>query len=151
VSGTATSIEPLLGWRIWHVDPLPGGARLRSWAHSTAWPAGRRLEAHCRSLLSLALSMSHPAPRKGHSCGIYALRDREPAEAMLHEIGEAGPRFNRLPAALGRVSLWGRVFENTGGWRAQFAYPYDLVLFGADESIAAQLRRDYAVDVTLAW
>jgi hypothetical protein len=130
---------------------MPSGARLRSWAHSTQWPAGRRLEASCRSVFSLALaSRAHPAPRSGHGCGIYALREREAAEAMLHELGEAGPAAGRLPAALGRVSLWGRVIENTGGWRAQFAYPYDLLLFGASESIAADLRRDYTVDVSLA-
>ena len=147
----STSIEPILGWRIWHVDDQPGGPRLLSWAHCTAWPAGRRMEAHCRSILSLALpAWSHAAPRKGHSCGIYALRDRGAAEAMLHEIGEAGRAYDRLPAALGRVSLWGRVIENTGGWRGQFAYPYDLTLYGADESLAAELRRGYAVDVALA-
>jgi len=151
VSRTPTSIEPVLGWRIWHVDPTPGGPRLRSWAHSTEWPAGQKVEAHCRSILGLALpAWSHAAPRKGHACGVYALRDRAAAETMLHELGEAGPAFNRLPAALGRVSLWGRVVENVAGWRAQFAYPYDLVLFGADDEIAAGLRRDYAVDVALA-
>ena len=145
------SIEPILGWRIWHVDPGPGGPRLRSWAHSTLWPAGRRLEAHCRSILSIALpAWSHPAPRKGHRCGIYAVRERAAAEAMMRQIGEPGPASNRLPAALGRVSLWGRVMQNTGGWRAQYAYPYDLILFGGDESLATGLRGDYAVDVSLA-
>jgi hypothetical protein len=145
------SIEPILGWRIWHVDPGSGRVRLRSWAQSSVWPAGRRMEAQCRSLLSLMRpAWAHEAPRKGHRCGIYALRDRDAAETMLHEIGEAGPASNRLPAALGRVSLWGRVMEHTGGWRAQFAYPYDLLLFGADEALAAQLRREYAVDVALA-
>jgi hypothetical protein len=109
------------------------------------------MEARCRSILSLALpAWSHAAPRKGHSCGVYALRERDAAEAMLHEIGEAGPDHNRLPAALGRVSLWGRLIENTGGWRAQFAYPYDLLLFGGDQSLAERLRRRYAVDVELA-
>src|SRR5215213_6672645 len=74
VSPTETSIEPILGWRIWHVDREPGGPRLRSWAHSVPWPAGERIEAQCRSILSLALpSWSHGAPRKGHRCGIYAL------------------------------------------------------------------------------
>jgi len=108
------------------------------------------MEASCRSILSLALrSRSHSALRKGHKCGIYALRNRAAAEALLHELGEVAPRFNRLPAALRRVSLWGRVIENTGGWRAQFAYPYDLTLFGADESLTADLRRHYAVDVAL--
>jgi hypothetical protein len=36
------------------------------------------------------------------------------------------------------------------GWRAQFAYPYDVVLFGGDEKTARELRRRYAVDVALA-
>jgi hypothetical protein len=151
VSGPQTSIEPILGWRIWHVDPQPGGVRLRSWCHTAVWPAGRRMEARCRSLLSvLRPSLSHPAPRPGHSCGIYACRERADAENLLRQLGEAGPTFNRLAAAVGRVSLWGNVIENTGGWRGQFAYPYDLVLFGGDASLATELRREYAVDVTLA-
>jgi hypothetical protein len=109
------------------------------------------MEARCRSLLSVALpSRSHDAPRPGHRCGIYACRERADAENLLRQIGEAGPTFNRLAAAVGRVSLWGKVIENTGGWRGQFAYPYDLVLFGGDEVLAAELRREYAVDVSLA-
>jgi hypothetical protein len=151
VSGPETSIEPILGWRIWHVDPRADGVRLRSWCHMAEWPAGRRMEARCRSFMSVIRpSRSHPAPRQGHRCGIYACRDRAEAESMLRQLGEVGPTFNRLAAAVGQVSLWGRVFENTGGWRAQYAYPYDLTLFGGDESLAADLRRRYAVDVSLA-
>src|SRR4051794_41949202 len=103
------------------------------------------MEARCRSILSLALpAWSHTAPRKGHCCGIYALREREPAEAMLHEIGEAGPEYNRLPAALGRVSLWGRVVENTGGWRGQVAHPHHIPLFRAGGAAAARRRPHHA-------
>ena len=53
------------------------------------------------------------------------------------------------PVALGRVSLWGRVIENVDGWRAQFAYPYDLLLVGGDPAAARALARRYAVDVSL--
>ena len=146
-----TSLEPILGWRVWHVDDRLGRPRLRSWSHSAEWPAGSRLEARCRSLHSLVRpSRRHPAPRGGHCCGIYAFREREYAEALLRDLGQVGPAAGRLAAALGRVSLWGRVIENTGGWRAEFAYPYDLVLHGGDRRLAARLRDHYAVDVSLA-
>jgi hypothetical protein len=69
---------------------------------------------------------------------------------MLDAIGHFGPAAGRLAAAVGRVSLWGRVIENTGGWRGQFAYPYEIVLLGGDRAMAAELRERYAIDVTLA-
>jgi hypothetical protein len=146
VNATETSIEPILGWRVWHVDPRPGDPRLLSWARSGEWPHGRRMEARCRSFRRRGCQ----APQRGHKCGIYALRDRREAADLLREIESLGSPVRRLPAVIGRVSLWGRVFENTGGWRAQFAYPYDLVLVGGDEELAAGLRDRYAVDVTLA-
>ena len=87
----------------------------------------------------------HGAPNSDHDCGIYACREREDAERLIEQLDGRG----RLPTALGRVSLWGRVIENTGGWRAQFAYPYDLELFGGSRELAAALRRRYGVDVAL--
>ena len=151
MNGPETSIEPILGWRVWHVDQRSAPPQLRSWSHSAEWPAGDRLEARCRSVRGLVRrSRRHPAPRAGHRCGIYAFREREDADALLRQLGQVGTRAGRLAAAVGRVSLWGRVIENTGGWRAEFAYPYDLVLYGGDEQLAAQLRARYAVDVTLA-
>jgi hypothetical protein len=143
VTPVETSIEPILGWRVWHVDPA-GGPRLLSWSRSGHWPEGRRMEARCRAL------RGRDAPCRTHACGIHALREESDAAALLRNTGHVGSAFGRLPAAMGRVSLWGRVMENTGGWRAQFAYPYDLVLFGADEELAADLRGRYAVDVALA-
>ena len=62
-------------------------------------------------------------------------------------LGQAG--WLGRPVALGRVSLWGRILEREHGFRAQFAYPYDLFLIGADDEIASGLRRRYAVDVTV--
>jgi hypothetical protein len=150
VSALETSIEPILGWRVWHVDPRPGRARLLSWTQSGDWPYGRRMEACCRPLGVRWPRQRHEAPRPGHNCGIYALRERADAEALVRQLGQVGPGSGRFPSALGRVSMWGRVIENSGGWRAQFAYPYDLVLYGGDESLAADLRGRYAVDVALA-
>jgi len=51
--------------------------------------------------------------------------------------------------ALGRVSLWGRVIETERGFRAERAYPYDLLLLGGTEQLARRLRSRYAVDVSL--
>jgi hypothetical protein len=149
VSATPTSIEPILGWRVWHVEP--GAACLRSWAQTADWPAGEKLEAGCRSRLGLRWRLkSHGAPDKEHECGIYACRERAEAEQLIRDLDEIAPLADRFPTAIGRVSLWGRVIENTGGWRAEFAYPYDLELYGGDEQLAAALRRRYAVDVALA-
>jgi hypothetical protein len=148
VSTVPTSIEPVLGWRVWHVEP--GQPCLRSWAQSADWPAGEKLEAGCRSAFGLRWRpKGHGAPRNGHDCGIYACRERAEAEQLVRDLDEIVPPADRFPTAIGRVSLWGRVIENTGGWRAQFAYPYDLELRGGDEELAAKLRSRYAVDVSL--
>jgi hypothetical protein len=149
-------VEPILGWRLWHVRLHEGEYRLESFTwHHVSWPAGRRLEASC------ALH-GHEAPVSGHECGIYAFRARELAEELLRRytgirqrygpVPEEEPPPPRLgrPVALGRVSLWGRVLVRERGYRAQYAYPYDLFLIDGDDAIAAGLRRRYAVDVSPA-
>jgi hypothetical protein len=47
------------------------------------------------------------------------------------------------------VSLWGRILARERGFRAQYAYPFELYLIGGDEQIARELRDSYAVDVSL--
>jgi hypothetical protein len=101
------------------------------------------MEARCRCLLGLA---RHEPARAGKRCGIYAVRER----ALLDRLVAFVPGPGRLPFAIGRVSLWGRVVENVDGWRAEYAYPYDLTLVRGDEGTARTLRRRYLVDVTLA-
>jgi len=51
------------------------------------------------------------------------------------------------PIAIGSVSLWGRILARENGFRAQFAYPYELFLIGGQDDLAHELRRLYAVDV----
>jgi len=133
---TELYIEPLVGWRLWHIRD----GRLLSWSQAAEWPAGRRMEASCKRLLRRSCAA---APAKGHACGIYAVRTREDAVRLLHELPSLA-----APVAVGRVSLWGRVFENVGGWRAQFAYPYSLEVVGGVERVARQLRAAYRVDAT---
>jgi hypothetical protein len=150
VSSDAVSIEPILGWRVWHIDRRRGSEALLSWSQRDEWPIGRRMEATCKpGLLPGFRRGCGEAPRRGHSCGIYAVRRREDAEKLLGRIGRIGSSVGRLPVAIGRASLWGRVIENTDGWRAQFAYPYELFVLGGDARLARELRARYAVDVTL--
>jgi hypothetical protein len=143
--------EPILGWRLWHVRPHGGGYRLESFTrHHVSWPARRRLEAGCAA-------HGDGAPSSGHECGIYAFKSRELAEDLLrryvgvrHRYGreqEISPAPPGRPIALGSVSLWGRILVREHGYRAQYAYPYELFLLNAHDEIASALRRLYAVDV----
>ena len=128
--------EPLLGWRLWHIHE----GRLLSWSQDGHWPVCRRLEASCKRLVRRSCA---EAPGRGHTCGIYAARTRTDARRLLEELPPLP-----VPVALGQVSLWGRVFENLGGWRAQYAYPYSLEVLGGDDSVARALRTAYRVDAT---
>jgi hypothetical protein len=147
--------DPIVGWRLWHVRRHDDAYRLESFTwHHVAWPACRSLEASC------ALHRD-AAPARDHVCGIYAFTTRALAEDLLRRYTGARQRYGRRvqelpprapgrPVALGRVSLWGRVFVRDNGFRAQHAYPYSLVVIGGGERVAAELRALYAVDATCA-
>ena len=135
----ATSIEALSGWRLWQVVPWERSQyRLAAWSRSDlVWPARERCESHCLRVQE----PDHLAPQPQCGCGLYAFRSRELAEAaMASEMRPAGVAF-------GRVSLWGRVVEHGSGWRAQYGYPYELLIVGAEPAAARELRSAYAVDV----
>ena len=150
MSGLRT--EPLLGWRLWHVRRHAEDYRLESFTwHHVNWPAGRRMEARCTL-------HGRDAPATDHVCGIYAFIDRALAEELLRRYTGVRHRYGRhhqelplpapgRPVALGRVSLWGRILVREHGYRAQYAYPYELFLIGGDDRLAAALRRLYRVDV----
>lgn len=137
--------EPLLGWRAWHVVREGDASVLVSWWLSTTWPARRRLEAACRQ--------HGPRPELRHDCGIHAFKSREDVLAYVGcRVPYVGfpfvrPVEGRVGMAIGRVSLWGRVAAHRGGYRAQYAYPYDLFLISGDSQVARDVQRHYAVDV----
>jgi hypothetical protein len=49
--------------------------------------------------------------------------------------------------AFGRVSIWGRVIETEAGFRAQYAYPYEIILLDATDAQLRDIRNAYRVDV----
>jgi len=136
--------EPLLGWRVWRVV----GDTLRAAVWATEWPALTRFEAQCHDRPSPfvepdAVASPHASPDRACECGVYAFKRREDAELLARE------KVDGDVLALGRVSLWGRVIETEHGFRAERAYPYDLLLLGGTEKLARAIRNRYAVDVSL--
>jgi hypothetical protein len=133
-------VEPIRGWRVWKV----ANGRLYSTVFGTLWPERARLEARCglggRSSPG-GLRGVHEAPSRGCDCGIYALKSHADALYLARQIAEP------VLVAVGRVSLWGRVVETERGYRAEYAYIYDLSLLGGSDVEAAEIRNRYAVDV----
>ena len=138
---TDVYLEPVRGWRVWRI----ADGRLYSTVFGTLWPDRARLEARCglggRSSPG-GLRGVHDAPLRGCDCGIYALKSRADALFLARQI-------TNDPVAIGRVSLWGRVVETERGYRAQYAYIYDLTVFGATSAEALELRNRYAIDVVV--
>jgi hypothetical protein len=144
----ATYLEPIVGWRCWRVlsmQTLSEGRRYRLCAASTAglpkvWEPRAAVAAHCASSKS-----RHEAPHRSHECGIYAYESQAEGEGMLATMWGwyCEPR---TMWAFGRVSLWGRVIEHELGWRAQYAYPYEVTVFTGGKAASA-IGREYAIDV----
>ena len=134
-----TSIEAISGWRLWQVVPWERSQyRLAAWSLADlVWPAHERCESTCLRVREAG----HLAPQPRCGCGLYAFRSRSLAETAMASEMRPGT------VALGRVSLWGRVVEHGSGWRAQYGYPYELLLVGEDTAAARELRAAYAVDV----
>ena len=138
--------EAIVAWRAWRLgtyDTADGRTDvfLRSCVYAEYWPPGERFEASCPR---------HGLPSRACGCGVYGVTSRDEALRWALWAGTALPN----PIVLGRVNLWGKVLRFSRGYRAQFAYPYELELpaagnWGGIEPAAAadQLRREYAVDV----
>lgn len=126
-------VEAIVAWRAWEVVDFVfrGGATEKRLAPYTAhmpWEPMERMEAICTS------GGHHEAPWQTCSCGIWAVRDRETAEGVGPEV-------------IGSVYLWGRVLEFEKGYRAQYAYPKELV--APDQETADDLARTYGIPTSV--
>jgi len=123
-------IEPIVGWRFWHVVEAQGGLRLRSPLYRTLWVPRQELVAACRRGAESSLSSYWPAghehfpPSAQCRCGICASRTAAETAAYSSRCFKQGAGvFHRV---IGRVSLWGTVVECERGWRASHAYPAQI-------------------------
>ena len=123
-----TYIEPFVAYRAWNWD-TEGITSL----NGMPWTPKLAFEAKCRQhddLTSMQAACStpeakafwygkrHDVPDPGCTCGMYA------GINMQHLID-----INYVQRGIhGEVSLWGRLFRHTLGWRAQYAYPKFFVV-----------------------
>jgi hypothetical protein len=117
-------IEPVVGWRMWCTTTDDEGVALRSVHRRTVWPRGAPLVADCmcgRFQSWLLRRERHGSPSLECRCGIYAS-----GVPLLGAYLAEWLMWGGTLTVVGRVSLWGRVFEHEHGWRAEMAYPLEL-------------------------
>jgi hypothetical protein len=105
------SAEAVDGWRAWSVVEHDGDVWLSSLTRAEDWAPAAPFVATCAR-------RRHTPPRRGCSCGVYAAADPEELAGLGRIAG----------AAIGQVSLWGRIAEHSRGYRAGEAYPARLRL-----------------------
>ena len=105
------SAEAVDGWRAWSVREHDGDVWLSSLTRAEDWEPAAPFVATCSR-------RRHAPPRRGCSCGVYAAANPEELAGLGRIAG----------AAIGQVSLWGRIAEHSRGYRAGAAYPARLRL-----------------------
>ena len=105
------SPEVVEGWRAWSVVEHDGELRLSSLTRAEQWEPLRPFVASC-------VRRGHDAPSRACACGVYAAAQPEELAGLGRIAG----------AAVGQVSLWGRVAQHRRGYRAATAYPARLRL-----------------------
>jgi len=110
-------ISPVVAHRVWRWDETG----LKS-LNGEPWLPGRHLEARCRVAPAprhvRVVDGADKVPDRNCTCGVYAAKNIE----HLRQLGYADRGI------CGEVYLWGTVVEHALGWRAQFAYPKNLVV-----------------------
>jgi hypothetical protein len=110
-------ISPVVAYRVWRWN----ATGLKS-LNGEQWLPDRPVEARCRVAPAVGhvrvMDKANEVPNRNCTCGIYAAKNIE----NLRQLGYGGY------GVCGEVYLWGTVVEHTFGWRAQFAYPKNLVL-----------------------
>lgn len=155
--------KSIIAWRIWYAEkvlfssyPIELDYRLCSVGKQAIWPPRKKIIAKCLALVSRQDSYvpyelsgySHEVPDDSCSCGIYAMRTKTDLIKYLD-----GKHMNLADSntgvikVIGRVSLYGETIEHENGYRAQYAYPYALMVLFGDQRIVSSLREQYQVDV----
>lgn len=119
--------EPITAYRAWIARD---NGLLCGRHQAEPWPVKRAMEARCTAGDRGHVSNKgawKPAPIRGCSCGIYAYRTLEDARAEQGGGFFSGWNSRAGSLVFGAVRLWGRILEHERGYRAQFAYPSELI------------------------
>lgn len=130
---TDTILKPVQAWRSWKVDVVKGKIHLRGVAFPILWKPDVEMEAHCFvpdiffqlgfvEETSVCVCRNADEDREVPSllgfCGLYA--SLTPQEAAHPDMGR---EFLRVGRVVGKVNLWGNIWQHKKGYRAQYAYP----------------------------
>jgi len=130
-------MDAVHAWKSWRVS---NAGELLSLDRDAVWSPGVPFRATCGRDPVLFSACSEP-PGIKCICGVHAWKHESKARASTPP-----------GAVFGIVSLWGHVVEHEHGFRAEFAYPYDITVppTAADNTqlLSQMLRRTYIVDVT---
>jgi hypothetical protein len=129
-------LAPLVGYRVWSVWPnglLTGLAIVQPWRPKH--PMVASCNGHDQARIGnvgghLEGDAWVPSPVKSCVCGIYAAKDLSDAEAELQNWRWSSQHET---FAIGETWLWGTLVEHVKGYRAQFAYPKALTIYGSQE------------------
>lgn len=171
-------ITPEIGWRVWIAHKNDRGEwglySQRSFGRLDefplpphyVWTPRKKFEAVCLKCRYENMKRIHgedvgttwlvqhdDAPHHDGQCGIYAFSDRE---ITLQHLRETNRYLLRLPRphtslyefVLGKVALWGKIVQHERGWRAQYAYPYEIFVMSGENHIARSLGKRYGVRAT---
>lgn len=158
--------EPVVAFRIWEIDtdkpivltpndirelsekweaglnpfhlmsaPSLGGVGVSSdWTHPV-------MEAHC-SPPDRNRQHCDESPNAHCDCGIWALKDEEDVSRVIS-------RYRRDAMAWGTVQLWGTIVETELGYRAKYAKPLSINVYGISQREADEIAEAYECDVQL--
>ncbi|MEK7501166.1 MAG: hypothetical protein AAB642_03520 [Patescibacteria group bacterium] len=140
--------EPVIAWRAWliqaHEEKPPWRSKLwwqyllsiyNPGKHWLEW-SEKPMESICvpptflERIRMIKLKWAkHGAPDPVCQCGFYGAKT---AEDLLcgFDLSVLRTRLGWRPLAVGRVALWGRLIEHEQGYRAQFAWPVEIWVFG---------------------
>jgi hypothetical protein len=121
VTAAPDYVEPVVGWRTWNAVDRHRRARLSSVIQRSVWPTREPLLASCRCARWALWPFSrlrHEAPAPDCGCGIYAASPGVVRRYLPEHVAESV-----MVRVIGRVALWGVVYEHEHGWRASAAYP----------------------------
>lgn len=124
----AYSDEVVRAWRGWRFDPDEGLLRPTYFTEDLAWPPCERLDAQCIGEVIWSPDEHGRCPRAGCTCGVWAFDTRAGARDDWLESLDRTPVKKGCVPVYGQVSLWGIVAPYERGFRAEKAYPYEVIV-----------------------